>query len=40
MNHRMAIGANRNQVFDWIDFVFLTNFSNWDNVMNMNKTFA
>ena len=40
MNHRMTVRTNRNQIFNWVYFVFLTNLSNRDNVVNVNETFA
>ena len=40
MNHCMTIRTNWNQIFNWVYFVFLSNFSNRNNMVNMNEFFA
>ena len=40
MQHCMAIGAYRDQIFEWIHRVIGLQHCNWSFVMNMHKTFA
>ena len=40
VNHRVAIGTNRNQIRNRINLVFLADSPDWDNVMDMNESLA
>ncbi len=40
MNHRVAIGAKRYQILDWIYLISLTYLCEWPQMMNVNKSTA
>ncbi|OEF54920.1 hypothetical protein A1OU_21220 [Enterovibrio norvegicus] len=40
MKHGVTVGANRDEIVNWVNLVAFTNSSQIDFMMNMNKAFA